>query len=78
MKEEVIVRLRASFEGLTQTTERWGDCGLARDLQELLGCAEWENLAKVIKWARVAFPGARNEPHALVGGLVPQLRARDG
>ena len=54
MKKEVIVRLHASFEELAQTDETGGEFWLARDLQELLGYAKWENFAKVIERAKTA------------------------
>ena len=54
MKREVIVKLHASFEELVQTDETGGEFWLARDLQELLGYAKWENFAKVIERAKTA------------------------
>ena len=54
MKKEVIVRLHASFEELAQTDETGGEFWLARDLQELLGYAKWENFAKAIERAKTA------------------------
>jgi DNA-damage-inducible protein D len=48
MKKEVIVKLHASFEESVQKDENGGEYWLARDLQELLGYAKWENFAKVI------------------------------
>lgn len=55
MDKEVIVRLHANFEDVTRTfpgsdVEFW----CARDLQELLGYARWENFAKVVEKATVA------------------------
>jgi len=61
MKKEVIVRLHASFEGLVQQDDQGGEYWLARDLQELLGYAKWENFAKVIDRARTACAGAGYE-----------------
>ncbi len=58
MKKEVIVRLHASFEELVQTDEAGGEFWLARDLQELLGYARWENFAKVIERAKIACRGS--------------------
>ena len=54
MKKEVIVRLHASFEELVQTDETGVEFWLARDLQELLGYAKWENFARVIERAKTA------------------------
>lgn len=61
MKKEVIVRLHASFEELVQTDNEGGEFWLARDLQELLGYAKWENFAKVIERAKTACFGAGYE-----------------
>ena len=58
MKKEVIVRLHASFESLVQNDDSGNEFWLARDLQELLGYARWENFAKVIEKARVACSGS--------------------
>jgi DNA-damage-inducible protein D len=62
MKKEVIVRLHASFEELVQHDETGNEFWLARDLQELLGYARWENFAKVIEKAQVACKGSGHEP----------------
>jgi DNA-damage-inducible protein D len=62
MKKEVIVRLHASFEELVQADETGGEFWLARDLQELLGYAKWENFAKVIQRATLACQGAGYDP----------------
>lgn len=62
MKKEVIVRLHASFEELVQKDEGGGEYWLARDLQELLGYAKWENFAKVIDKARTACQGSGYDP----------------
>ena len=53
MKKEIIVKLHASFEELVQQDSETGmEYWLARDLQELLGYAKWENFAKVIEKAK--------------------------
>lgn len=53
MKKEIIVKLHASFEELVQQDSETGmEYWLARDLQELLGYARWENFAKVIEKAK--------------------------
>jgi DNA-damage-inducible protein D len=62
MKKEVIVRLHATFEELVQTDTEGGEYWLARDLQELLGYAKWENFAKVVERAKVACQGAGYDP----------------
>lgn len=59
MKRELIVQLHADFEGLVQ---QHPDSGvvfwLARDLQEVLEYARWENFSKVIEKARSACQNA--------------------
>jgi DNA-damage-inducible protein D len=62
MKREVIVRLHASFEELVQHDEAGDEFWLARDLQELLGYARWENFAKVVDKAKVSCKGSGHEP----------------
>ena len=62
MKKEVIVRLHSSFEELVQQDDQGGEFWLARDLQELLGYAKWENFTKVIETAKTACQGAGYEP----------------
>ena len=55
MKKDVVVRLHASFEELVQhDPEAGGEYWLARDLQNLLGYAKWENFVKVIEKAKTA------------------------
>lgn len=55
MEKEVIVRLHANFEEIVQTeTETGAEFWLARDLQELLGYAKWENFRKVIEKAKTS------------------------
>jgi len=61
MKKEVIVRLHASFEELVQHDETGNEFWLARELQELLGYARWENFAKVVDKARIACKGSGHE-----------------
>ena len=43
MKSDVIHSLTENFEGHAQQTESGVECWLARDLQHLLGYAEWRN-----------------------------------
>ena len=62
MKKEVIVRLHASFEELVQRDETSNEFWLARDLQDLLGYARWENFSKVIDRAQVACKGSGHLP----------------
>jgi DNA-damage-inducible protein D len=52
MKREMIVQLHAEFEELLILDEDTGvECWLARDLQRILGYANWENFAKVVEKA---------------------------
>jgi DNA-damage-inducible protein D len=55
MKKEVIVQLHASFEQcLRMETETATEFWLARDLQVLLGYAQWRNFEQVIAKAKTA------------------------
>ena len=54
MKTEVIVQLTETFEGHAQRTETGVDYWLARDIQHLLGYAEWRNFLNVLSKAKVA------------------------
>lgn len=63
MKKEIIVRLHSQFEDIAKTwpetgTEFW----LARDLQEVLDYARWENFRKVIDKAITSCRTAGYEP----------------
>lgn len=54
MKSEIIIRLTETFEGHAQQTETAVEYWLARDLQHLLGYAEWRNFQSVLSRARTA------------------------
>ena len=54
MKTELIQSLTDTFEGHAQSTENGVEFWLARDLQHLLGYAEWRNFSTVISKAKVA------------------------
>lgn len=54
MKHEIIVSLTETFEGHAQETEGGVEFWLARDLQHLLGYAEWRNFTAVINKAKTA------------------------
>ena len=54
MKTELIHSLTTSFEGHAQQTDGGTEYWLARDLQYLLGYAEWRNFGLVISRAKVA------------------------
>ncbi len=54
MKKELIHSLIDTFEGHAQETETGVKFWLARDLQHLLGYAEWRNFMQVISKAKAA------------------------
>lgn len=55
MKKELLVQMHASFEERMQTeTEGGAEFWLARDLQNLLGYAQWKNFEQVIGKAKTA------------------------
>jgi DNA-damage-inducible protein D len=54
MKKEVVQALTDTFEGHAQQTETGVEYWLARDIQHLLGYAEWRNFGLVISKAKTA------------------------
>ena len=54
MKTEVVQALTDTFEGHAQRTEGGVEFWLARDLQHLLGYAEWRNFGTVLSRAKTA------------------------
>jgi len=55
MEKDIIVKLHKNFEQSVYKDEETGlEFWLARDLQNLLGYARWENFAKVIEKAKTA------------------------
>jgi DNA-damage-inducible protein D len=54
MKTELVHALTNTFEGHAQQTDGGVEYWLARDLQHLLGYAEWRNFGTVISKAKVA------------------------
>jgi len=54
METEIVRTLTATFEAHTQQTENGVEFWLARDLQHLLGYAEWRNFITVISKAKTA------------------------
>ncbi len=54
MKTEVVQALTTTFEGHAQKTESGVEFWLARDVQHLLGYAEWRNFTAVISKAKTA------------------------
>lgn len=54
MKRDIVHSLTDTFEGHAQQTEDGVEFWLARDLQYLLGYAEWRNFGSVVNRARTA------------------------
>lgn len=54
MKSEKISTLTGTFEAHAQKTEQGVEYWLARDLQHLLGYAEWRNFMLVLNKAKTA------------------------
>lgn len=54
MKTDVVQALTLTFEGHAQSTDGGVEFWLARDLQHLLGYAEWRNFGAVLSKARTA------------------------
>ncbi len=54
MKREVIAHLTETFEGHAQQTDAGVDYWLGRDVQHLLGYAEWRNFQNVLSKAKTA------------------------
>jgi len=60
MKKEVIQSLAKNFEDYTNNTKSGVEFWLARDLQHLLGYAEWRNFSKVIQKAKTSCEASGN------------------
>ena len=54
MKREVIAHLTETLEGHAQQTDAGVDYWLGRDVQHLLGYAEWRNFQNVLSKAKTA------------------------
>jgi len=55
MKSSIVAQLHQDFESLVRTEEDTGvEFWMARDLQNILGYAKWDNFAKVVQKARTA------------------------
>ncbi len=55
MKKEIIVKLHSNFEEMVRTDiETGAEFWCARDIQQLLGYAKWENFIKVIEKAKTS------------------------
>lgn len=61
MKQEVIKSLNTDFEAHSQMTENGIEFWLARDIQHLLGYAEWRNFNKVITKAKISCETTNNK-----------------
>ena len=62
MKKELVQTLTDTFEGYAQQTETGVEFWLARDVQHLLGYAEWRNFALVISKAQTACELSGHSP----------------
>ena len=62
MKKELVQTLTDTFEGHAQQTETGVEYWLARDIQHLLGYAEWRNFALVISKAQTACELSGHSP----------------
>lgn len=79
MDKELIVRLHARFEEMVRTfpetnTEFW----CARDLQEVLGYAKWENFARVIDKAITSCRTAGYDPCDHFAGIRKKVDLGSG
>jgi len=79
MDKELVNRLHAQFESIVRTfpetdTEYW----CARDLQELLGYAEWRSFSKVIGKAITSCENSGYEPTDHFGGINKMVRLGSG
>ncbi len=74
LKKEIITKLHFDFEQIVQIQEEIGmEFWLARDIQDILGYAKWDNFAKVIGKAKIACKtsGYDSEDHFLdVGKMI--------
>lgn len=60
MKKEIIKNLAYNFEDFSKTTESGIEFWFARDLQHLLGYAEWRNFTKVIVKSKITCEATDN------------------
>jgi DNA-damage-inducible protein D len=64
MKKEIISKLHSDFERMVhKETETGTEFWLAREVQNLLGYAEWRNFLNTINKAKEACKNAQNEPN---------------
>ena len=54
MKHEIVEKLHKNFNDYAQKTEKGVEFWFARDLQDLLGYAQWKNFQGVIEKAKIA------------------------
>jgi len=63
MKKEIISKLHSDFERMVhKETETGTEFWLAREIQGLLGYAEWRNFLNIINKAKEACKNAQNDP----------------
>lgn len=79
MDKEIVIRLHAGFEDMVRRfpdseTEFW----CARDLQKLLGYAQWKNFAKVIDKAITACETAGYDPKDHFAGISKMVEVGSG
>ena len=60
MKRDMILQLTTTFEGHAQQAESGVEYWLARDLQHLLGYANWVNFLNVVSKAKTACEGSKH------------------
>ena len=58
MKHEIVEKLHKNFNDYAQKTEKGVEFWFARDLQDLLGYAQWKNFQGVIEKAKIACGNA--------------------
>ncbi len=75
MKSSVVAQLHCDFEALVQTEEDTCiEFWMARDLQPLLGYAQWKNFVQVIEKAKTACMVAGCDQQESLAGDVDWLR----
>ena len=62
MKTETIQALTLNFESYAKKTEDGVEFWLARDLQNLLGYAKWDNFLNVIFKAKITCQTSKHNP----------------
>ena len=79
MDKEVVVRLHSSFEDMVcKNSETGTEFWCARDLQLLLGYAEWRNFAKVVDKAITACQNSGYDPRDHFVGVTKMVDIGSG